>query len=533
MPQDSRHWIDVTTKADASASREIERAGVPGLTILCHPDPGRVGEQAALLGLSGRGECLSRVEPHFALPTGGEPRSLIDSHLSREPLRITAGADQALCLDPTGSPTQVTIGGNPVKRPLRIPLANLETGVVLLLAHRVALLLHMLQPLSRRPPAFGLIGESSAVLRLRRKIQRLADLNYPVLLRGESGTGKELVARALHEAGPRCDKPYVCVNLGGIDAGLANAQLFGTVKGAYPGAVDRAGDFKRADGGTLFLDEIGATPDEVQVKLLRALETQQVEPVGGKKTHQVDVRLISATDADLEAEMSGGQFRSPLFHRLSSCVLELPPLRQRRDDVGRLFFHFLRQELPEIHRLEPAAPDREPWVPAELLARLAACPWPGNVRQLRNVVLQLVVASRGEDQLCVPDTIQRLLSDGTQPTQPEPHLAPDAAAEEPAPPAYRRPEEISDTELVGALREARWSVQAAARALNVARPSLYKLIDKCPRVRKASELSREEIVATGERCAGNLADMAELLEVSGRGLRLRMTQLGLSKRRRW
>ncbi len=530
MSQGRRHWIELTTRAEAGVGRRLERAVVPGLTILWHPEPGRVGEQAILPGLlSGGREHLSRVEPHFALPTGGEPRSLTDSHLSRRPLLLTPAAG-GVWLDPDDSPTRVTVGGSPLTRRLLIPGADLENGVVLLLAQRVALLVHSLRPLGRRPPSYGLVGESVAMLRLRREIESLADLDYPVLLRGESGTGKELVARALHDSGPRRGKPYVCVNLGGVDAELANARLFGTAKGAYTDAVKRDGDFQRADGGTLFLDEVGATHDEVQVKLLRALETQLVEPVGATKSRQVDVRLISATDADLETAMAGGEFRSPLFYRLSSQEVELPPLRAIRDDFGRLFLHFLRQELEalgEAHRLKPAMDNSEPWVSAEAVARLAAYSWPGNVRQLRNVVRQLVVASRGKDELRVPARIRRMLREGRVPAAPAPEPTPDDIPL--AQSAHRRPEEISDAELVEALRKARWSIQAAARVLNVARSSLYKLMDKCPQVRIASELSREEIVEAGERCEGRLGCMVDLLKVSRRGLQLRMTNLGLSK----
>ncbi len=532
MPNENRHWVDVTTKANAGVSQELDRVGVPGLTILCHPDPDRVGEQAALTGLlSGDGEHLSRVKPHFAAPTGGEPRSLTDSHLSRQPLRLTASSVGDLCLDPAGSPTRVVVDGSPVTQPREISRTDLENGVVLLLAQRVALLLHTLRPLSRRPPSFGLVGESDVMLSLRQEIERLADLDYPVLLRGESGTGKEIVARALYESGSRSAGPYVCVNAGAINPDLAAAELFGAAKGAFTGAArKRDGYFQRAHGGILFLDEIGTIPADVQGLLLRALETHEIQPVGAPDPLTVDVRLIYATDADLEAAIASGEFRSPLFHRLSSYELELPPLRARRGDIGRLFFHFLQEELKEIgeaRRLEPTATDSDPWVPAELVAGLAAGPWPGNVRQLRNVVRQLVVASRGESKLRVPAKVGRFLRQSTALTNPEPESVPGAA--ENVSPTYRHPEEISDTELLEALREARWSVQAAAKALNVARPSLYKLMDKCPRVRKASELSHEEIIDAGARCEGQIECMAALLEVSRRGLQLRMTSLGLSK----
>jgi len=528
MSRDSATWrehLQSSTRIAPEARRQLAAEGVAGLTVLCHPDPRRVGEQAVLTGLAaGDVACLSRLEPHFAAPGGGTPRPLADPHVSRRPLRLARAADGGVRLEPDAAGSPLSVDGVVTSAPRDVSRTDLEAGgVVLLLGQRVALLLHAVLPSGKRPAAFGLVGESAALVRLRQEIARLADLDYPVLLRGESGTGKELAARALHDAGPRRGRPYVAVNVGATPAGVAAAELFGAVRGAYTGADrHRDGHFRRADGGTLFLDEIGEASADVQVLLLRALESREIQPVGAAEAVAVDVRLVSATDADLEAQIALGELRAPLYHRLSTCELELPPLRERRDDVGRLFFHFLRQELAAVgdeHRLDPGG---EPWVPAELVARLARCDWPGNVRQLRNAVRQIVVASRGESELRVPAAVERLWR--------EPSASP-AAAESVAATAeaaaYRQPEDVSEPELLAALREQRWNVGKTAAALNVSRTSLYALMNRCPRVRKAGDLSREEIADASSRCQGALPAMVDLLEVSRRGLQLRMSELGL------
>ncbi len=531
MPRDDGAWhpdLQVTTRHASDVHRQLGNAGVPGLTVLCHPNPQRVGETAALTGLmSDTDVLLSRLVPHFVSPTGGTPRPLADPHLSRDPICFKPAPDGGVRLDASSTSTTVIASGTPVNQPRDFHQAELDAGIVLLLGHRIALLLHSLFPPGRRPQDdFGLVGESHAMVLLRREIHRLADLDYPVLLRGESGTGKELVARALHESGTRRNRAFVAVNIGAIPPGLAATELFGTVKGAFTGADrSRLGQFQHANGGSLFLDEIGDTPANVQVLLLRVLESGRVQPVGASKPTAVDVRLISATDIDLEAAIGSGAFRSPLFHRLSSYEIELPPLRERRDDVGRLFFHFLRQELAtvgEAGRLDQ--PGRDPWVSAELVARLACFSWPGNVRQLRNVVRQLVVASRRETEMRVPAKVERMLCKSTPP--PGNQSATVEARKEK--PAYRQPEEIGETELRQRLREHRWNVGATAGALNVARTSLDRLIQNSKLVRRASDLGREEIVDAIERTEGRFDAMVDILEVSRRGLKLRMTKLGLS-----
>lgn len=512
----------------------IQKVGTPGLTLLCHPDPSRVGEQALLSELlSGSTTDLSRSTPHFAPPDGGTPRPLADPHLSRRPLRFAPFSDGGIRMDPRAVKHPVRVDHRVCTQPLEIDAKALDAGVVLVLNPLVAVLLHSLPQPQKRPPRFDLIGENHSMLRLRHEIQRLAQLEYPILLRGESGTGKELVARALHLAGPRKDRPCVCLNMGAIPSSVAAAELFGNTKGAFTGAEQRrSGYFQRADGGTLFLDEIGDTPADVQALLLRALETRQIQPLGTSDVISVDVRLISATDIDLEVAMELGELRSSLFHRLAGCELELPSLRDRRDDIGRLFFHFLRKEIDSVSAAMADAKDLAspfPQITADLVANLTTYRWPGNVRELRNVVRQLVVSNWRKEKLQLPDNIaRRLLQSSEQPDYAS-NSVPRSETTQTGTRARRQPEGVSERELLEALQKNRWNVHQTAKTLNLARASLYRLMRDSPNVRKASDVSYEELSEALHTCQGSLESMVDRLQVSKRGLQLRMSELGLSK----
>jgi two-component system nitrogen regulation response regulator GlnG len=397
----------------------------------------------------------------------------------------------------------------------------------------VVLLLHRFRPVFPDSlPRYGLVGLSDSLLDLCRQIARVADLNVPVLLRGESGTGKELVASALHHASSRRDRPFLALNMGALPASLAAAELFGATRGAYTGAEHaRRGYFRRAHGGTLFLDEIGEASQEVQPLLLRALESGEIQPLGSEESARVDVRVVAATDADLEQAVAAGRFRAPLLHRLGGYAIRLPALRERRDDIGRLFFHFLREELAvvgEERRLTDPDPNAQPWPPAAWIARLAAAPWTGNVRQLRNVARSLAIESRGTGEGAaearLPAAIEELLREERPPA-----ARPAASAPTSVPPrtVFRSPQDVSEKELLAALAAHRWEPRAAARQLGISRPSLYFLLDTFPGTHKAMDLSGEEIAAAGERCGGHLREMAAMLQVSEAGIRRRMKQLGL------
>jgi two-component system nitrogen regulation response regulator GlnG len=399
----------------------------------------------------------------------------------------------------------------------------------------VVLLFHLF--VSPRLPVcepHGLVGESSAIAQVRAEIHRVADLAVPVLIRGATGTGKELVAQGIHAASRRHRGPFVSVNLGAIPPSLAASELFGAARGAYTGAVQaQDGYFRKAQGGTLFLDEIGETPQEVQASLLRVLEAGEIQPVGAQSALRVDVRVLAATDADLEQRVQAGTFREPLLHRLAGYSIRLPPLRERRDDIGRLLVHFLRQELAATGELEILDRDSPHllWIKPALVARLARYDWPGNVRQLRNAVRQLVIGSRGLPQIQSSPGLESLLAPAAAPAVSAPAVA--APAVFPAQPGgsvaarRRKPADVSRDELLAVLRAHRWRLKSAAEELGISRPSLYVLIEHCPAIRKAGDLKVEEIVLCHRECGGDLDRMVERLMVSRDALHRRIRELGL------
>ena len=225
--------------------------------------------------------------------------------------------------------------------------------------------------------------------RIAQLVHAIADTRVHVLIQGESGTGKTLLARTIHQSSSRSAAPFVEVSCGALPASLLESELFGHARGAFTGAVrDRAGLFEAADGGTLFLDEISSAPPELQVKLLRVLQDRAFERVGETRTRHADVRVIAASNRDLAAEVRAGRFREDLFYRIHVVSLELPPLRERSGDVPLLAEGFLRR-FAELHGRP------EPELSREALARLCAAPWPGNVRQLENVIERAVLLGSG------------------------------------------------------------------------------------------------------------------------------------------
>jgi len=237
----------------------------------------------------------------------------------------------------------------------------------------------------------AIVGRGRAMSAMLAVLDRITDGDFPVLLLGESGSGKELVARALHENGPRRAKPFVGVNCGAISEGLLESELFGAVKGAYTGAIkDRAGLVQAAEGGVLFLDEIGEMSLALQAKLLRVLQEKRVRPVGGNEEIEVDVRVISATNRDLARDVASGRFREDLYYRLKVVQVEVPPLRERREDLQALIDHFLSRLTAESGRSKPR-------VTRACLERLMAHDWPGNVRELSNELTRMFAL--GGDEL--------------------------------------------------------------------------------------------------------------------------------------
>lgn len=242
-----------------------------------------------------------------------------------------------------------------------------------------------------------IIGDAPAMKRLLQRVEKVAVSEASVLISGESGTGKEVIAKALHRGSRRSQEAFIAVNCAAIPKDLIESELFGHIKGSFTGAVnDRKGKFPLADGGTLFLDEIGELPVDLQPKLLRALQEQQIEPVGGT-SEQVDVRVIAATNRNLEEAMAEGSFREDLYYRLAVVPLEIPPLRERREDIPRLLEFCLKRQRQSAG---VAFSDR-------VISYLQNYNWPGNVRELENVVEQMLIL-RTSDFLDLADLPERI-----------------------------------------------------------------------------------------------------------------------------
>src|SRR5688572_10614897 len=311
---------------------------------------------------------------------------------------------------------------------------------------------------------FGMIGASITLEEVFRTIEKVAASPSTVLIYGESGTGKELIAEALHNHSPRNDKAFIKINCAAIPRDLIESELFGYEKGAFTGAVSsKPGRFELADQGTLFLDEIGTIPLEMQVKLLRAIQEQTFERVGGVSTIRVDVRLIAATNSNLKADAEAGRFREDLYYRLNVVPITLPPLRERVEDIPALVTHFLRKYNKRLNRNVERVTD-------EALASLGRYGWPGNIRELENVMERAVLFAEGgvvtEDEL--PDAIREPES-----TSKPPQTAMAKAPIGPLKEIVRQHTESLEKDLITrALEETGGNVTKAARRLEISRKSL-------------------------------------------------------------
>ncbi|HEY4058400.1 MAG TPA: sigma-54 dependent transcriptional regulator [Kofleriaceae bacterium] len=251
-----------------------------------------------------------------------------------------------------------------------------------------------------------LVGAGEKMASVRRTVEKVANADTTVFINGESGTGKELIARAIHRLSKRANGPFIKINCGALTETLLESELFGHEKGAFTGAIkQKLGRFELADGGTLFLDEVGDVPPAMQVKLLRALQEQEFERVGGEAPIKVDVRVVSATNKDLDVEVAAGRFRQDLFFRLHVLPLRLPPLRERREDIPTLAAHF-------VAKLGPKTNPKIRTVSDAALGRIMAYHWPGNVRELENAIEQSLVFAEGEE--IAPAALPQFLQGGAE-----------------------------------------------------------------------------------------------------------------------
>jgi two-component system nitrogen regulation response regulator NtrX len=314
-----------------------------------------------------------------------------------------------------------------------------------------------------------IVGRSFALRQVLDRVEKVAPTDARVLVTGENGTGKELVARAIHRLSQRADKSFIELNCAAIPSELIESELFGHMKGSFTGAhEDRAGKFELADGGTLFLDEIGDMSLQAQAKVLRALQEGIVTRVGGAKPIQVDVRVLAATNKDLEEEIKGGRFREDLYYRLNVIPLHVPPLRERREDIPMLVRHFVESNAREANLRPRSFSD-------DALDRLQRMDWPGNVRELRNTVERLLILSGGP--AVAADDVDLLVGGRMKGGG----LSGDllgcttfAEFKEAAERAF----------ILQKLRENDWNVSETARILDMPRSNLYKKIERYELVRE-------------------------------------------------
>ncbi|MFS2138030.1 sigma 54-interacting transcriptional regulator [Duganella sp. Dugasp56] len=431
-----------------------------GLTILWHPERERIGQQCLAPDGSAPFE-LHRYLPLFRHP-GQEGAGLGHRCIARAPLRLQRHADRSVTLALPDSRMAVGVNGVLQTRPvLQLDQEQITRGVVLSLGGMVLLCLHWMRGLPQRNPLPGILGVSDAAVALRAQIRQVARTELPVLLLGETGTGKDLAARAIHAGSDRKTRPFVAVNMAALSESLAAADLFGAAKGAYTGAQQaRGGLFAEAGDGTLFLDEIGDTPAPVQPMLLRVLENGEYRPLGARQTLLSQARLIAATDRDL-----GGQgFNQALRRRLEAFVIDLPPLRARREDIGVL----LAEALAQWSAQSGQAVD----LPPALVGQLCLEDWPGNIRQLAHVARRAAMAVAAGDT----PVLAALL--------PPPDAPREAGLASPARPARANLAELTAPQIAAAMARNGWQIQAAARDLGISRPSLYKLLQRHPEIRR-------------------------------------------------
>ncbi len=303
------------------------------------------------------------------------------------------------------------------------------------------------------------IGNSPEIVKLKKLAERIASSDATVLIEGESGTGKELVARAIHYRSHRSAKPFVTINSAALPETLLETELFGHVRGSFTGAIkDKEGLIKVADGGTFFLDEVGVTSLAIQAKLLRVLEEKEITPVGGTAPIKVDVRLITATNSDLDQEVKSGNFRADLYYRLHVIPVSIPPLRERKDDTKLLTSHFIRKYCRKMQMEEKSMAD-------EAMKRMLSYKWPGNVRELENAIEHAVLLSKGS-QITLEDLPEKIRE------QSEVELV---AETKPASPTL---EAIERAYIFWVLNQTGWQKSKAASILGIDSSTLYRKIEK-------------------------------------------------------
>ena len=427
------------TRLQALAMAQKERPAVAIMDLGLPPDPDGVSEGFATL------DSLARQAPNTKV-------IVATSHGDRtHALRAVAAGAYDFC----EKPIDIGMLGTIVERSLRLRTLEDEN--------------RRLSDTPAPSPIKNIVTADPGMLKVCRDIEKLAAANVSALLLGESGTGKEALARALHDLGPRARQPFVAINCGAIPEALLESELFGHERGAFTGAVKQTlGKIELANKGTLFLDEIGDLPHTLQVKLLRFLQDQRVERIGGRAPIQVDVRVVSATNAMLQDQVDRGSFRSDLFYRLNPITLRVPPLRERPGDAVLLARFFLASFSKEFGKAAKGLTD-------DAIQALAAHPWPGNVRELENRMKRAVVM-----------TDSRTVSAADLELQPPDE---DLGSYDLRTARARAERDV----LQRALARAGGQLTAAAKLLGISRPTLYSLLDTHGMAAAASQAEPDDL----------------------------------------
>ncbi len=484
-----------------------------GLTIVWHPDYSRIGEQfmGATLASNNSDSTIdiSRFFPLFHKP-GAEGLALGHSVISRDSLRIIRDAGNGVTIHLPISKMVVELNGKEILAPCYLSTEQINEGQILGLGRTILLCLHWMHCLPKHNPVAGFIGVGNAAIAARDQIRQVATTDLPVLLLGETGTGKEIAAQAIHTLSKRAAAALVAVNMAALNESLAAADLFGAVKGAYTGAqTARKGLFGEAAGTTLFLDEIGNAPASVQPMLLRVLEGGDYRPLGAQQDQHSSARIIAATDQNLESET----FNQALLRRLEGLVIQLPPLRTRREDIGVLILHLLTSN--------PLFNDAVT-LPTALVTELACYHWPGNIRQLAQVLKRVMLALQSGETPSLTGLVKAvpepMISSVTAQVSPSVVRIQEVPTE-PVTVARKKLTELSEEDVLAALENNAWRIQAAAQTLGISRPSMYKLLEQHPQIRRVEQIPTEEIRQALKTSAGDTEHCASLLKTPSEALR--------------
>lgn len=507
-----------------------------GLTIAWHPDATRIGEQ--FIGTTEAGNIeLSRFTPAFSA-VNGEPLPIGYGGISRDPMRLVRDERDGITIYPPNSRMVVEINGVEIREPSYFSAEQIEVGIIIGLGRAVFICMHWMRCLPKHNPVDGFIGNGSSAITTRDLIRLAATNDNTVLLLGETGTGKEVAAQAIHNLSKRSNSRMVSVNMAALNESLAAADLFGASKGAYTGAQNsREGYFSEAQNSTLFLDEIGNTPAAIQPMLLRVLESGEYRPLGATRDAHSTARMITATDQDLYHT----NFNHALVRRLESFIIRIPPLRARREDIGLLICHLAqRSDFSQVNLA---------MIPPALISDMLNFEWPGNIRQLSNVLkrallsLQLgeypqlanmveapkVTVTASAELRKVPTS-----ANAVSPANAE-TLSSLAASmngdkllektPESTPQERKKLRDLSEQDVVDAMHRHDWTIQYAADDLGISRPSMYKLIDANSQIRRVEQIPSEEIrehlSAVNnhvEQCAARLKTPSEALRRHLKGL---------------